>query len=52
VNLIVGSVIALIARFVFFQMLPPEPAGLFSMGVLAIATLGSAFISMRQVKGL
>ena len=52
VNLIVASVVALIARFVFFQMLPPEPAGLFSMGVLAIATLGSAFVSMRQVKGL
>jgi len=52
VNLIVASVVALIARFVFFQMLPPEPEGLFSMGVLAIATLGSAFVSMRQVKGL
>ena len=52
VNLIVASIIALIARFVFFQMLPAELAGLCSMGVLAIATLASAFVSMRQVSGL
>ena len=52
VNLIIASVIALIARFVIMQMFPPEAAGLVSMGVLAIVTLGSAFVSMRQVKGL
>ena len=52
VNLIVASVIALIARFVIMQMFPAEAAGLLSMGVLAVVTLASAFISMRQVKGL
>jgi hypothetical protein len=52
VNLIIASVIALIARFVIMQMLPPEPAGLLSMGVLAVVTLVSLVISMRQVKGI
>jgi uncharacterized membrane protein len=51
-NHIIASVIALVARFAIMQMLPPEPAGLLSMGVLAIVTLASLVVSMRQVKGL
>jgi uncharacterized membrane protein len=51
VNLIIASVIALVARFVFMQVFPPEPAALASLAVLAVATLASAIISMQQVKG-
>jgi uncharacterized membrane protein len=51
VNLIIASVIALVARMIFIQMFEPELAGLASMGVLAVATLASAIISVRQVKG-
>jgi hypothetical protein len=50
-NLIIASVLALGARVVLMQMLEPEIAGLASMGVLAVVTLGSAIISVRQVKG-
>jgi uncharacterized membrane protein len=52
VNLIIASVIALIARMIFMQVFEPELAGLLSMGVLAVVTLASAFMSLRQVKGL
>jgi hypothetical protein len=51
VNLIIASVIALISRAIFTQILEPELAGLASMGVLAVVTLASAIISVRQVKG-
>ncbi len=51
-NLIIASVIALIARVLFSAMFAPEIAAPLSMVVLAIATLASAIISMRQVNGL
>jgi hypothetical protein len=51
-NLIIASVIALIARVIFTQMFEPETAGLATMAVLAAVTLGSLIVSMRQVKGV
>ena len=51
VNLLIASVVALLARAIFIQILEPEVAGLASMGVLAVVTLASAIISVRQVKG-
>lgn len=52
VNLIIASVIALIARMIFMQTFEPEIAGLASMAVLAVVTLTAAIISLKQVKGL
>jgi uncharacterized membrane protein len=51
VNLIIASIIALIARMIFMQMFEPELAGFVSMAVLAVVTVGAAIISVRQVRG-